>query len=105
MAPRRDARGRRRAEGQERGLRPLYPLLPAGWVSRALRVSMPTGRWERFEEFVAQARTTAPTEARAAGQALMALMDAAEERERREHWLDWEREKTRRLLREAQRAA
>jgi hypothetical protein len=105
MTERRDARGRRRAEGQERGLRPLYPRLPQGWVSRALRVSMPAARWDQLTALVARARPEAPTEARAAGQVLMGLMDAAEAGIGEQHWLDWEREKTLRLLRETQRAA
>jgi hypothetical protein len=105
MDERRDARGRRRAAGQERGLRPLYPRLPAGWISRALRASMPAARWQQLDDWIARARAGAPTEARAAGQALMALLDAAETTSREQHWLDWEREKTLRLLHAARRAA
>jgi hypothetical protein len=105
MAERRDRRGRRRTEGQERGLRPLYPLLPLGWLSRALRISMPAARWQQFDALLARERTAAPTEARAAGQLLMNLMDAAETAARGRHWLDWEREKTLRLLRESHKLA
>ena len=36
----RDRLGRRRSPEQERGLRPLHPLLPEEWVSKALRVAM-----------------------------------------------------------------
>src|SRR5262245_47762991 len=104
MAERRDSRGRRRAVGQERGLRPLYPALPPGWRSRALRVSMPERRWREFDDLVARARLAEATEARAAGQVLIELMDAAADSPA-PHWLDWEREKTLRLLREAERAA
>jgi hypothetical protein len=104
MTERRDSRGRRRAAGQERGLRPLYPALAPGWRSRALRVAMPEPRWREFDERVALARRAAPTEARAAGEVLMELMDAAA-RHPTPHWLDWEREKTLRLLRAAERAA
>ncbi|MBI3911901.1 MAG: hypothetical protein HY320_13340 [Armatimonadetes bacterium] len=102
---RRDTRGRRRAAGQERGLRPLYPPLPSGWVSRALRVAMPLAGWRQFNELVERLRPEEPTKARAAGQALMALMDAMEARAGDQHWLDWEREKTLRLLQEAHKAA
>jgi hypothetical protein len=104
MTERRDSRGRRRADGQERGLRPLYPGLPPGWRSRALRIALPDRRWREFDALVARARSTAPSEARAAGEVLMGLMDAAG-RHPAPHWLDWEREKTLRLLREADRAA
>lgn len=101
MTERRDRRGRRRAEGQERGLRPLHRPLPQGWTSRALRVSISAARWQRFEALIGRERATTPTAARAAGQALMTLMDAAEAGARGSHWLDWEREKTVRLLRES----
>lgn len=105
MDERRDVRGRRRAAGQERGLRPLYPRLPEGWISRALRASMPAARWQQLDDWIARARPGAATEARAAGEALMALLDAAESAASNAHWLDWEREKTLRLLHAARRAA
>jgi hypothetical protein len=65
---------------------------------------MPEGRWRQFEEWLARMRPGATTEARAAGQALMALMDAAE-RGRGRHWLDWEQEKSLRLLPDIREAA
>ncbi len=102
---RKDAIGRRRSEGQERGLRPLYPPLPGEWMSRAIRIAMPALRWTQFEAFVARTGEGAQTTARAAGRALMALMDAETESTRAAHWLDWERDKARRLLAEAGRAA
>jgi hypothetical protein len=105
MAEKRDARGRRRVEGQERGLRPLYPRLPLGWVSRALRVSMPEAGWRRFDALLDRVRPVEPTEARAAGQLLMGLMEIAEDRVGDRHWLDWEREKALHLLRESRRVA
>jgi hypothetical protein len=85
-------------------LRPLYPLLPVGWVSRALRVSMPEAYWRQFEAWLARMRSAATTDARAAGLVLMGLMDAAE-RGRGQHWLDWEQEKSLRLLPEIREAA
>ena len=105
MAEQRDARGRRRVEGQERGLRPLYPPLPPGWVSRALRVSMPEAAWRRFEALLDRVRPVEPTEARAVGRLVVGLMEIAEARAGDRHWLDWEREKALQLLREARRVA
>ena len=86
-----DRRGRRRAEGQERGLRPLYPELPATWLSRALRVSMPEAMWAQFDALVRRAAPGAETAPRAAGRALMDLLDASSRRGREPHWLDFER--------------
>lgn len=104
-AIRRDRRGRRRSPGQERGLRPRFPALPAGWITRAVRLSLPASRWDEFEALVASFRSEQPTEARAAGAALAHLLDAAHGRVANLHWLDWEREKTYRILRETRRAA
>jgi hypothetical protein len=98
-----DASGRVRRDGQERGLRPLYPRLPGEWVSRAVRLAMPAFAWAQFDALVARAATGAETGARAAGQAVMALMTRDAERDA--HWLDWDREKAMRLLRVAGRAA
>jgi hypothetical protein len=66
---------------------------------------MPAARWQQLDAWIARARPGAPTEARAVGAALMALLDAAEAAPRGPHWLDWEREKNLRLLREAHKAA
>ena len=101
---RRDSSGRRRREGQERGLRPIYPRLPGEWVSRAVRIAMPALRWTQFDALVARAGAGAATGARATGFALLALMDAAVDG-RTTHWLDWEREKAQRLLAASSRAA
>ena len=98
----RDRRGRRRQPGQERGLRPLHPLLPPEWTSRALRVAMSAEDWARFEALVNEAMLRAPTQARAHGEAIARLMH---ERTRPSpgpiDWMDWERQKTLRLLRPA----
>ena len=60
----RDRRGRRRQPDQERGLRPLHPLLPGQWTSKALRVAMSAEDWARFEALVREAsRPQAPTQA------------------------------------------
>jgi hypothetical protein len=98
-----DASGRVRRDGQERGLRPLYPRLPSEWVSRAVRIAMPASAWAQFDALVARAAAGAETGARATGRAVMALM--ARDTGRTAHWLDWEREKSRRLLGAAGRAA
>ena len=45
----RDCRGRRRSPDQERGLRPLHPLLPEQWTSKALRVAMSEADWAPFK--------------------------------------------------------
>ena len=98
-----DRLGRKRQPGQERGLRPLHPLLPSEWTSKALRVAMSHEDWERFDALVrvAAARAHSPTQARAHGEAISGLMDTALAREAPGplDWMDWEREKTLRLLR------
>src|SRR4051794_34213336 len=98
----RDRRGRRRHPEQERGLRPLHPLLPPEWTSRALRVAMSAEDWARFEVLVNEASPRTPTRARACGEAIARLM---RERSRPApgpfDWMDWERQKALRLLRPA----
>jgi hypothetical protein len=97
----RDRLGRRRSPLQERGLRPLHPLLPEEWVSKVLRVAMSESDWAKFETIVARCAALVPTQARAHGLALSGLLHAAP-RPRLEpgplDWMDWEREKSRRLL-------
>src|SRR5215472_4911379 len=99
-----DIAGRRRREGQERGLRPLFPRLPDQWVSRAMRVAMLAADWARFDALTTRAAEGTDTGARAAGRALMVLLDTAD-LARAAHWLDWEHDKARRLLAAAGRAA
>ena len=101
----RDSLGRRRADRQERGLRPLYPPLPPNWVSRLLRVCMPEPRWREFDRLVADVRGHAATEPRAIGRLVMHLMNEAPAMAPDRHWLDWEHEKARRLLDRSGRAA
>ncbi len=48
----RDRLGRRRRPEQERGLRPLHPLLPEEWASKALRVAMSESDWAELEALV-----------------------------------------------------
>ena len=61
----RDRRGRRRRPHQERGLRPMHPLLPGHWTSKAVRVAMSHEDWDRFEELVQSVmeQTRTPTQA------------------------------------------
>ena len=104
----RDRRGRQRRAGQERGLRPLHPLLPSHWESKAVRVAMSHEDWDRFEDLVsavlAQTQTPTSTQARAHGLVISKLLETASQGRPavgRLDWLDWERQKTLRLLRAA----
>jgi hypothetical protein len=97
----RDRLGRRRRPEQERGLRPLHPLLPEEWVSKALRVAMSESDWAEFEALVARCAAVAPTHARAYGMVLSGLLNGFVPPEPEPgplDWLDWERRKTLRLL-------
>jgi hypothetical protein len=100
----RDRRGRLRRPNQERGLRPLHPLLPEEWTSKALRVAMSRDDWARFEALVQSVAPQTPTQARAHGLAISGLMDHADASRPAPgalDWMDWERQKTLRLLRSA----
>src|SRR5262249_14203561 len=99
---RRDRLGRRRGPEQERGLRPLHPLLPEEWISKPLRVAMWESDWARFQALVARWGTMAPTQARAHGQVLSLLLESARQAKPEPgplEWMDWERRKALRLLR------
>lgn len=98
----RDRRGRKRQEDQGRGLRPLHPVLPERWASRALRVAMSRDDWARFDAIVDS--VNAPTLARAQGVAISCLLETATHSAPTPgplDWMDWERQKTLRLLRSA----
>ena len=100
----RDCLGRHRQPGQERGLRPLYPPLPRQWSSKVLRVAMSCEDWERFDALIENIAPEAPTEARAQGIVIARLIELARPPQIAQgplDWMDWEREKTLRLLREA----
>lgn len=98
----RDRRGRRRQPNQERGLRPLHPRLPGQWTSKALRVAMSAEDWGRFEALVRSTGPLAPTQARAHGMVISRLIEASAGNIRPApgplDWMDWERQKTLRLL-------
>jgi hypothetical protein len=90
----RDVLGRRRVPGQNRGLRPLYPPLPADVSSRAVRVAMPERAWEGLDDVVSRSTETAP-------RVIGALLEHA----LREHraaevadWQEWQIRKEQRLL-------
>ena len=79
----------------------MHPRLPEQWTSKAVRVAMSEGDWDRFEALVARYAGKAPTQARAHGLALSNLLRTAamvplESREL--DWMDWERRKTLQLL-------
>src|SRR5947209_5283384 len=63
-----DKLGRRRTAAQNRGLRPLFPELPADFNSRLLRVAMAAESWDLFDQRIAL--SAAPTRPRAVGQVL-----------------------------------
>ncbi len=97
-----DRRGRRRKPEQGRGLRPLHPLLPPAWMSRALRVAMSAEDWDRFDALAGEASLVASTQARANGVAISRLIhDPTRPAPGPTDWMDWERLKTLRLLRRA----
>ncbi len=80
----------------------MHPLLPPEWMSRALRVAMSAEDWDRFDALVLEASRHAPTQARAHGEVIAGLIH---DRQRAgggpTNWMDWERQKTLRLLRPA----
>ena len=104
---RRDRLGRRRGPDQERGLRPLHPPLPHEWTSKALRVTMSEADWARFESLAGMLAPAAPTQARAYGMALSALIHTTTLPQSELgslgepgplEWMDWERRKTLQLV-------
>ncbi|WZO98988.1 hypothetical protein EP7_000580 [Isosphaeraceae bacterium EP7] len=97
-----DRLGRRRKPEQGRGLRPLHPVLPVQWNSKALRLAMSEADWARFDALVRDAKLIAPTHARACGLVLSKLLQQAPNPSTGPaNWMDWERQKTLRLLRSA----
>jgi hypothetical protein len=82
-------------------LRPLHPLLPQEWTSKALRVAMSQADWLRFEALVQTALPLAPTLARAHGLVIARLVGrsaTAVPAPGPLDWMDWERQKALRLL-------
>ena len=102
----RDRLGRTRRPDQARGLRSLHPLLPRQWRSKAIRVAMSERDWERFALLIERIAPDAPTEARAFGITISTLLETVSGGSLRVNpgplaWMDWEQEKTLRLLRRA----
>ena len=82
----------------------MHPLLPEEWTSKALRVAMSQADWARFEAIVRGVAPQAPTQARAHGIAISRLIESATNPRPAPgplDWMDWERQKTLRLLRSA----
>lgn len=84
----------------------MHPLLPEHWTSKALRVAMSHEDWDRFQNLVRSVleRTRTPTQARAHGLVLSHLMETSVEMAPAPgplDWMDWERQKTLRLLKSA----
>lgn len=92
---RRDSLGRRRAPGQERGLRPLHPPLPLGLMSRVQRVAMTARGWALLADHTA--RSAHPTAPRALGE----LLERALEQAHVADWQEWQIRKERQLLERA----
>ena len=96
-----DRLGRKRTPDQNRGLRPLHPILPQEWESRAIRVAMSEDDWSRLEALAREMAPAEPTQARAIGATISHLMHAVPAPEHSPgplDWMDWERRKTLRLL-------
>lgn len=68
-----DALGRRRRLSQNRGLRSLFPKLPAEYESRVIRLAMPSAIWTRIEHLIS--RSSAPTLPRAYGELMEQLLE------------------------------
>lgn len=94
-SPSRDALGRRRAPGQERGLRPLFPPLGRGERSRSIRVAMSERAWAALESAVAASR--ALTRPRAVGE----LLERALGTSHTVDWQEWQIRKEKQLLSKA----
>jgi hypothetical protein len=73
-------------------------------MSKAVRVAMSADDWARFEALVRGVSAEAPTSARARGLTISRLIEAASTPRPGPgplDWMDWERQKTLRLLRSA----
>ena len=90
----RDSLGRRRAPGQTRGLRPLYPRLHPTDRSRSIRVAMSERAWAALERAIRLSR--APTKPRAIGQLLEGALGTTGP-----DWQEWQIRKEKQLLERA----
>lgn len=87
-----DALGRRRWPAQNRGLRPLHPVLPQGERSTSVRIAMSERAWAALDRFVATSR--ALTRPRALGELLEGALGTAPSVD----WQDWQIRKEKQLL-------
>jgi hypothetical protein len=90
-----DALGRRRAPGQERGLRPLFPQLAIGLKSKSVRVAMSDWAWAALDRLTSASHE--PTKPRAIGHLLERALQAHEGAD----WQDWQIRKEKQLLHKA----
>ena len=67
-----DRLGRRRRPEQNRGLRPLFPKLPGGLESRAIRIAMAAATWQRIDALMAE--HASETRPRATGELIERLL-------------------------------
>ena len=91
----RDSLGRRRSAGQNRGLRPLHPLLETGHTSRSVRVAMSERAWAALDRAVRLSR--AATKPRAVGELLEVALGTAAGPD----WQEWQIRKEKQLLNRA----
>jgi len=80
--------------------------LPCQWTSKVIRVAMSQEDWVTFESLVRRASANSPSQSRAHGVVISGLIEeSAASRSRPDpgplDWMDWERQKTLRLLRPA----
>jgi hypothetical protein len=99
----RDRIGRRRQASQNRGLRPLFPKLPASFESRAVRIAMTTPAWNLIDALMAQrAQETRPRALGEVIETLLAHFDTAaiqsDEPPADMDWQGWQIQKERALL-------
>ena len=100
----RDSIGRRRQADQSRGLRSLFPKLPASFESRAVRIAMTTPAWSRIDALMAErGQVTRPRALGEVIETLLAHYDAAPRHIESEQidsadWQAWQMHKERALL-------
>ena len=91
----RDSLGRRRDPAQNRGLRPLHPVLDQGHDSRSIRVAMSERAWAALDRAVKLSR--AATRPRAVGELLETALGTAPQSD----WQEWQIRKEKQLLERA----
>lgn len=90
-----DSLGRRRDPAQNRGLRPLHPLLEGGHRSRSIRVAMSERAWVALDRAARISR--AATRPRAIGELLEQALGTAPGPD----WQEWQIRKEKQLLNRA----